>query len=86
MQPEPNENYITVVFSNVKDPAELDTIIADATTYPIIKKKEQNNGIVAYVIQGVLPDVAENMFKTALAEHQMPDVNVVSAVGNVFNV
>ena len=46
-------NYVTVVFSGVTDPQQLDEIVNSVVNYPIVYKKEQNNGVVAYVVQGV---------------------------------
>lgn len=80
-----NENYVTVVFSGVTDAQQLDDIVESVVHYPIIKKKEQNNGIVAYVVQGVLPDLAANIFVQALQNAGIDSVKVVSTVGNIFN-
>lgn len=80
-----NENYVTVVFSGVTDAQQLDDIVESVVHYPIIKKKEQNNGIVAYVVQGVLPDLAANIFVQALQNAGIDSVKVVSTLGNIFN-
>lgn len=80
-----NENYITVVFNGVTDPKQIDDIVESVVHYPIVKKKEQNNGVVAYVVQGVLPDMAANLFVQALQNAGIDSVKVVTTVGNIFN-
>ena len=79
-----NINFVTVVFSNVEEPSHIDEIVKDVVTYPIVKRKEQNNGIVAYVVQGITPDIAMPLFRQALDQNQLLDVGVVATVGNIF--
>lgn len=78
------ESCITVVFTGVRDPEALDNAINDAIQYPVVFKKEQNNGIIAYVVQGILPDVAEQMFLDFLKDSGMEGINIVVHEGNVF--
>lgn len=77
-------NYVTVVFSGVTDPQQLDEIVNSVVNYPIVYKKEQNNGVVAYVVQGVLPDIASNIFVQALQNNGIDYVKVVTTTGNIF--
>ena len=79
-----NENYVTVVFSKVQDIPALDNLVNTVVSYPIVKRKEQNNGIVAYVVQGILPDTAMPLFREALDDNGMRDVDIVASIGNIF--
>lgn len=80
-----NQNYVTVVFKNVPDGAQLDSIVSSVSHFPIVKKHEQNNGIIAYVVQGVLPEYAEHMFRQELEAANLQDVQIVTSLGNVFS-
>ena len=79
-------NRITVVFSGIKDPKVTDEIIANATPYPPEVRKVQNNGIVAYVVRGILPEVADAMFRDKLSEKNLFDAKVTSTLGNAFEI
>lgn len=81
-----NVNFVTVVFSNVEDPADIDELVNEVVTYPVVKRKEQNNGVVAYVVQGITSDIAMPLFREALDQRQLLDVGVVATVGNIFKV
>lgn len=76
--------YITVVFTGVTDVQALEEAIKDAIHYPIVFKKEQNNGIVAYVLQGILPDVAQKMFDDFLKDKNLMNIDIVVHEGDVF--
>ena len=79
-------NRITVVFSGIKDPKVTDDIIANATPYPPEVRKVQNNGIVAYVVRGILPEVADAMLRDKLSEKNLFDAKVTSTLGNAFDI
>lgn len=78
------DSVITVVFTGVTDTEQLEEAINKSINYPIVFKKEQNNGIVAYVLQGILPDVAQKLFSDFLSESQIPNLDVVVHEGDVF--
>ena len=78
------DSVITVVFTGVTDTEQLEEAISKSINYPIVFKKEQNNGIVAYVLQGILPDVAQKLFSDFLSESNFPGLDVVVHEGDVF--
>lgn len=78
------DSVITVVFTGVTDTEQLEEAINKSINYPIVFKKEQNNGIVAYVLQGILPDVAQKLFSDFLSESKIPNLDVVVHEGDVF--
>lgn len=79
-----NPNEITVVFSNVPDMEALAKVVDEVVVYPVVKKKEQNNGIASYVIQGLTDEETIKKFKEKLKERGMEGVNIVTTVGNIF--
>lgn len=78
------ENEITVLFTNVPDPKALKEAISSAIQYPIVFEKEQNNGIIAYVLQGVLPHISNKLFRECLENSGLGDVDVETYSGNIF--
>jgi hypothetical protein len=81
---EENKNCITVVFTGVPDTAQLESAIKDAIQYPVIQKKEQNNGTVCYVVQGILPENADSIFNDFLKNNNLDNVEVIVHDGNIF--
>lgn len=78
------KELVTVVFTNVPDMDIIKEAVSDAIHFPIVYTKEQNNGVVAFVLQGILPDVAQPMFKQIVDSEGLTDVEVVAHEGNIF--
>ena len=78
-------SLITVVFTKVKDADKLDELINNAVGVLVVYKLIQNNGIAAYVINGIAAENAETYFRGILKEIGMTDVGIVVSRGNAFS-
>lgn len=78
------DNLITVVFTKVKDTDQLEEIISATSELLVVYRLVQNNGTVAYVFNGIVPDTAYDFFKGLLKDSDLDEVDVVISRGNAF--
>jgi len=76
--------FVTLIFVNVKDTHKLLSLLKQHIAFPIVKEKEQNDGIVAVVVKGFEYGDVEKYMSAFCQHFGFKDVICSASKGNIF--
>lgn len=80
-----DQRTITVIYLNVDDTAKLVDVMSKNSPFQVVKVHEQNDGLVAFVVDGFESNDPEGYFTSFASYFGFNGAEVRVSLGNIFS-